>query len=109
MASKTNQLKPQVIRQAKIYKRALESANIPVSQLIVFGSQTKGTARPDSDIDVAVVSPSFGKDYHKELIRLLGVRSDEILEIEPHPLHPNDLNDRWSTLIAEIKKYGVKV
>lgn len=109
MAAKTTQLKPKVLAQVKAYKQGLKAANIKIKQTIVFGSQTKRTARKDSDIDLAVVSPGFGKDYHKELVKLMGVASYEAPDIEPHPFHPDDFNDRWSTLVAEIKKYGVKV
>src|SRR4030067_1125623 len=34
-------------------------ASIKVDQVIVFGSYLEGTARPDSDIDVIVVSDDF--------------------------------------------------
>jgi predicted nucleotidyltransferase len=40
-------------------RSALLSQGIRVERLILFGSQAKGTAREDSDIDVAVISPDF--------------------------------------------------
>jgi len=38
---------------------ALRESGLEVEKLILFGSQAKGTAREDSDIEVAVVSPDF--------------------------------------------------
>ena len=52
------------LRIIREFKNALESINIHVEQLILFGSHAVGTAREDSDIDVVVISPSFsGKSY----------------------------------------------
>lgn len=109
MAQKTVPLDLVVKTQVSAYQKALHRAKIPVSRLIVFGSRAKGTAHWYSDIDLAVVSPSFGKDRHRELVKLLGLRTDATLDIEPHPMHPDDLNDRWSTLSNEVKKYGIPV
>jgi predicted nucleotidyltransferase len=86
----------------------VRSAGIPVEKVYIFGSQAKGTARPDSDIDIAIVSPIFGKDVFDERLKLMHLRKKDY-DIEPHPLHPNDLNRKWSTFIHEVKKYGIPV
>ena len=53
-----------VLKTVREFKKALESINIRVDQLILFGSHAVGTAREDSDIDVVVISPSFSdKSY----------------------------------------------
>lgn len=98
-----------VLSEIRVYERALRRARIPVKRLILFGSRAKGTNRWDSDIDLAVVSPRFGRDYHRELVRLMSLRTEQTLDIEPHPMHPDDLNDRWSTFAHEVKKYGIPV
>lgn len=106
----THQLTPAVLDRVHRYRRNLRAAGIPITTLIVFGSRAKGTARPDSDIDLAVVSPRFGRDYFREGVRLLRLRRrGELLDIEPHPMHPDDLNDRWSTFAYEVKTYGIPV
>lgn len=104
--TKSKQLKPKIVRQINLYKEALKEAKIPVTKLILFGSQAKGTARRWSDIDLAIVSKAFGKDRHDERLKLMRLRSDNILDIEPHPFHPNDLKERWSTIAYEIKTHG---
>ena len=68
-----------------------------------------GTHRRESDIDLAIVSPTFGKDYHAELGRLLRLREEVSLLIEPHPFHPDDLADRWSTLAQEVRTRGIRL
>ncbi len=109
MARKTVRLTPAVLRQVRSYRLVLKKAGIPVTSLLVFGSRAKGTARPDSDIDVAVISPSCGRNYFDERVRLSVLRNDTLLDIEPHPMHPDDLNNRWSTFAHEVKKYGIPV
>jgi uncharacterized protein len=107
--SQQKPLAPDVQRTVRRYCQALRRADIPVQEVLVFGSQAKGTAREHSDIDLAVVSGTFGKDYHDELGMLMKVRDQDMLEIEPHPFHPDDLNNRWSTLASEVRRYGISI
>ncbi|MDO8511655.1 MAG: nucleotidyltransferase domain-containing protein [bacterium] len=105
----TIKLNPETLRVAQQYRRALSAAGIKVENFLVFGSQAKGTAQKSSDIDIAVVSSQFSRDYSSERVRLMRLGDKISLAIEPHPFHPDDLNDRWSTFAQEIKKYGIQV
>ncbi len=90
-------------------KKRLSSSGIPIQSVYLFGSYAKGNPRAWSDIDVAVVSSRFGKDFIKESV-LLNRIADEINPlIEAHPLHPRDLHDRWSTFSQEILKTGKRI
>jgi len=91
----------------KKYILLLKQKGIEVSKVILFGSYAKGMARPDSDIDLAIVSSQFGKDNWKEmvLLRKLAMKIDS--HIEPLPFAPQDMEDRYSTLSQEIKKTGI--
>ena len=110
MAGKTSKkLSPEAIGVTRRYFHVLSRAGIDVEKMLVFGSQAKGTAHLGSDIDIAVISKKFGKDYSKERVRLMRLGDSVSLAIEPHPFHPDDLNDRWSTLAQEIIKYGIPV
>lgn len=92
------------------YGLVLRQEGIPYVRLIVFGSQAKGTASSWSDIDVCVVSDTFGRDRHTERVKLMHARrSDRLLDIEPHPFHPKDLKDKYDPLAAEIRRYGIQV
>jgi predicted nucleotidyltransferase len=99
----------QALELARQYRQALAQIGIPVADMLLFGSRAKNTARPDSDIDVAVVSPAFGRDYHDELGQLLRCREHVSLLIEPHPFHPADLQNRWSSLAQEIRTHGIQI
>ncbi|MGB4097812.1 MAG: nucleotidyltransferase domain-containing protein [bacterium] len=57
-----------IIRQ---FKKALESTDIQVEQLILYGSHATGTAREDSDIDLIVISSSFSDKSYWERIDIL--------------------------------------
>ena len=48
-----------VIDSIQRYIRALEDAGIPVSFVVLFGSQALGNTHKWSDIDLIVVSPHF--------------------------------------------------
>lgn len=96
-------------QEVKEYKKLLHEANILFEKVILFGSQVKGTAKPYSDIDLCVVSSSFGKDHHSELVKLMRLTNGDTINIEPHPFHPADLADKWNPLASEINKYGVSV
>lgn len=91
------------------YKTLLQRANIEYQKIIAFGSQAKGESKPWSDIDVGVISTDFNKDRHRSLVKLMQVRDDQTLDIEPHPLHPDDFNDKHYTLAQEVKKFGIEV
>ena len=52
-----------VVGIAKRYKRAVVTAIGP-AKVYLFGSYSKGCARPDSDIDIAVVVPRVTGDYY---------------------------------------------
>lgn len=102
-------VKKTIIKTVNNYKNLIKRAGIPVNSIIVFGSQIKGTAKKWSDIDVCVVSPIFGKNRYDERIKLLNLSSKIDINIEPHPYSPSGLMNRWDSLAAEIKKYGVVV
>lgn len=104
---KKKSLAKKIENEVKDYISILKKDKIPIKQVIVFGSQTKNTAHPDSDIDVCVISPSF-KDKFKALHYLLMKTDVMNSSIEPHPYHPKDFIDE-DPLVWEIKKTGVKI
>jgi predicted nucleotidyltransferase len=92
------------------FRKALEDQGIRVSMILLYGSYATGKFHKDSDIDVAVVSPDFGKDRFEEGVRLFQIACDIDPRIEPIPISSESFeNDTWLPLIYEIRKNGVEV
>lgn len=79
-----------VKKEVNNFVNLLQREQIKITQVILFGSFAKGKPKNYSDIDLAVVSPDFGKDTHKEMVLLAHLSG----KMKYHPL------------IGEIKKYG---
>ena len=98
-----------VLATVKRFKNALESINIQVDQLILFGSYAEGTAREDSDIDLVVISSSFSDKSYWERINIL---TDAIYQvfapIEASAFTPDEWKSEKS-LISDYAKNGVLV
>jgi len=105
----TAKLNPKTNAVVATFAKRLRAAHIPYEELIVFGSYAKGTAKPWSDIDLCIVSRAFGKDRHKERVKLMHIRNDDTIDIEPHPFHPKELADTYDSLAHEIRTYGISV
>lgn len=91
------------------YVSEVVKSGIPVKSAYLFGSYAKGNPHKDSDIDICIVSKRFGKDYFEEALKLDAITNDIDSRIEAVPLNPRDLDDKYSTLASEIKKYGILV
>lgn len=94
-------------KKAQSFVDLVRDSGILVSNASVFGSHAKGTATKDSDIDVCIVSPVFGKDYFQEMVNLRKIALKIDSRLEPVPFNLIDIADPYSTLASEIKKYGV--
>lgn len=89
------------------YKKLLEKEDIEFNKIYLFGSYAKNCPRDWSDIDVAVVSKKFGKNSFEERLLIDRIADKVSYVIEPHPFHPRDLKDKWSSLAFEIKEHGI--
>ena len=97
------------IALARTLKVRLQAAGYPVHQVYLFGSVAKGTTHRGSDIDVAVLCEPFLPTRHEENMVVRRLRRDLDLRIEPVCLHPADFENRYSTLIQEVKRDGICV
>jgi len=90
------------------FKAALE-ANIPVEQIILYGSYASGTAREDSDIDLVVISPGFsGKTYWERIDILSEAIYNVCAPIEASAFTP----DEWKSgksLLPDFAKNGMLI
>ena len=89
---------------------ALNKKGIHVERALLFGSCASGNARAGSDLDVAIVSPDFGKDRFEEGKMLFQVAWRIDPRIEPVPISSKSFeNDTWVPLIYEIRQKGIEV
>lgn len=107
MVKKT--LPKNIIRLTKSFRSLLEKNRIKVDSMIVFGSQAKGNTRPESDIDVCVVSPSFGQNDTEEMQMLFRKARRIDSRIEPYPMNPRNLQETNNPIVGEIVSWGVLV
>jgi uncharacterized protein len=91
-----------------IFSEQLKTNNITIQQLYLFGSYCNGTARDDSDIDLAIVSESFSGIRIDDRSMILPIRRKVDLRIDPFPFHPSDFNE-FDPLAIEIIRNGVKI
>lgn len=74
--------------------------------IVLYGSHAKGTARDDSDIDIAVIVDNLKTDYLDETARLYKLRREFDDRIEPVLLESGD--DR-SGFLQEILRTGIRI
>jgi predicted nucleotidyltransferase len=77
-----------------------------VDAAYLYGSQAVGSARPWSDIDVAVVSPDFSEDLFQERVTLMQWAAQIDDRIEPQPFTPEQFGPN-DPLAHEISRHGV--
>ncbi len=97
------------LRLASEFVDLVKKTGVPVTGAILFGSWAKGRADENSDIDVCVVSPQFGRDYLSEMTKLLNIAQKIDSRIEAVPFSPDDVRDVYSSLANEIRLTGTPV
>ena len=98
-----------VMKTLKQFKKTLESFNIQVDQLILFGSYASGTAREDSDIDVVVISSSFSDKSYWERIDILSEAIYKVFApIEASAFTPEEWK-AGKSLVVDFARDGVLV
>lgn len=98
----------QLIAAVRRYAEELERLGVPVERIILYGSQPRGQAREDSDVDVAVFSEAFGPPDYREFS---GVLSEAAWVAEPLieaiGFHPSRLKHvKPTSLLHEIVSTG---
>lgn len=98
-----------VIKTVRQFKKVLESFNIQVEQIILFGSHAVGVAREDSDIDIVVISSSFADKSYWERIDILSEAIYKVFApIEASAFTPEEWN-AGKSLIVDYARNGVFV
>jgi len=95
----------EAINLVRQYKEVISHRFEQVPKVMMYGSYSKGYANPDSDIDVAVIVPTYG-DRKMEISRNLWSDTRRVsFLIEPVLI----ADDRPSPLYDDIMRTGVAV
>ncbi len=101
---------PEIRDIIRRFINALTKTGIRVEKVVLYGSYASGNIHSGSDLDVAIISPDFGKDRFEERKILLRIAWRIDPRIEPIPISTASYeNDTWIPLIYEIRQKGIEV
>lgn len=98
-----------IIETAQKYAQKIKKEGIPYEKIFIYGSAARGTMRQWSDIDIAVVGPSFGEDIIDEMVKLKSCTYLIDPAISPFPLRPEELEDRFNTIGQAVAREGKEI
>ena len=88
----------------------LNSKGIRVEKAVLYGSYASGNVHTGSDLDLAIISPDFGKNRFEEGKMLLQLACRIDPRLEPVPISSESYEkDTWVPLIYEIKEKGIEL
>lgn len=97
-----------VTAQVQDLLRVLRAQDLTISAAYLYGSHAAGTAGPDSDIDVAVVSPDLTGDRLQDWMRLTVTATSIDSRFEVVGFRPEQFRDEHP-LAWEVKTRGILV
>lgn len=103
--------RPEVLKLVKRYVAELESRGIPVSRVVLYGSEARGTAGEWSDIDLVVISPVFDEQGGGRFVDVLW-ESTLVTRgrIEPVPCGERRwLEDTGSPIVEIARREGIEL
>ena len=95
----------------ELNERLSEAYGERLRGVVLFGSEARGEARPDSDIDVLAVLETLTADYGDELERCLAAVYPVALRlgrrVSVKPLTREEFEQGDSPLLREVRRSGV--
>ncbi len=84
---------------------------IPVDSVYLYGSYARNEARRFSDVDVVVISPSFGHNIIEETVMLMEIFEKTGLMVEPRAYSREELAEAYpgSFLSEEVINKGIRI
>ena len=105
MDNRTTLSRNEALGLVKRYKEIISRRFDTEPRVMMFGSYSKGYANPDSDIDVAVIVPTYG-DRKLEISKGLWRDTREVsFLIEPILM----AEDHWCPLYEDVMLTGIAV
>ena len=98
--------KAAALRAISAFGKALEAERVRPQKIILFGSFSTETQRPDSDIDLVVISEDFSDKDYWERIDILSAAIYKVFQpIEAVAMTPEEWQ-RGDSLIADYARKG---
>ena len=92
------------------FVNTLRAKGIRIERVFLYGSFASGKTHSGSDLDLAIISPDFGRDRYEERKMLLRLAWRIDPRIEPIPISSASYeNDTWIPLIHEIRQKGIEI
>lgn len=100
--------KKQVRKIIKDFIDAVKERDIKIEVVFLFGSYAQNRANKDSDIDVAVISSDFGKDFFDEcaMLKKISLKFDFDISPRAYSLEEYRNASEGDFLYQEIIKKG---
>lgn len=100
----------EIIEKIESFVKELKKHKIKIAKVVLYGSTVSGNAHKYSDIDVAIVSPDFGKNRFREGTKLFEIACKIDSRIEPVPISLKSYKkNTWVPLIYEIRTRGIEL
>jgi len=90
------------------FLKELAKNNISIERAILFGSYAQGTFNDWSDIDLAIVSKSFGGERFKDRNKIRRIKLRISSDLEPIPYNPEEFNVD-NPFVKRILETGIRV
>ena len=101
-----SQINQTVLRKSNRFVAALESKGFQIQSAYLYGSYAKGHARPDSDIDIAIVSQDLSGDWLDDYCQLTRIADSIDTRLEVISFLPKEFQEK-NPLVWEIKSFGI--
>ena len=108
MAEARTEPQEAIIEKVRTFLEGLRAAQIGVEAVYLYGSYVAGSADPDSDIDVAVVSRDLSGDRLEDWMTLNRISRRIDVRMEVIGFRPEQFRDE-NPLAWEVKTRGLQL
>ncbi len=99
-----------IVAIVRRYLSLLKERGVPASFAVLFGSFARGEQRPESDVDILVISKEYDEDWQRWNRKLWELRFLVDARIEPTPVGELEFDrDDVSIRIEMARREGIRI